>query len=158
MEQRLAKAEDCAQRPKPQADAPKATDLEVHADIIGRLQLLLEIVPLDLQTDSKRLIIILFQGRGDVPPVPGVTIDHHNLHRSQYPEKIRQLELIEKAEMSAVGKLLGALKQKTVCQCSTTPMSFWAATWGTLTATIGAICRSRWPEAASSMGSISPSM
>ena len=113
MEQRLAKAEDWAQRPKPQADAPKATDLEVHADIIGRLQLLLKIVPLDLQTDSTRLIIILLQGRGDVPPVPGVTIDHHNLHRSQYPEKIRQLELIEKAEMSAVGKLLGALKQKT---------------------------------------------
>ena len=87
MEQRLAKAEDWAQRPKPQVDAPKATDLEVHADIIGRLQLLLEIVPLALQTDSTRLIIILLQGGGDVPPVPGVTIDHHNL---SYHARIRK--------------------------------------------------------------------
>jgi hypothetical protein len=53
------------------------------------------------------------QGRGDVPPVDGVTIDHHNLsHHGQDPEKIRQLELIEKAEFGAVAKLLKALKEK----------------------------------------------
>jgi hypothetical protein len=76
--------------------------------------LLFELVPLALQTDSTRLITILVQGRGDVPPVPGVTIDHHNLsHHGQDPEKIRQLELIEKAEMKAVGRLLTALRQKT---------------------------------------------
>lgn len=113
MEQRLAKAEDWVQKPKPQIDAAKPTDIAENNDIIGRLQLLFELVPLALQTDSTRLITILVQGRGDVPPVPGVSIDHHNLsHHGQDPEKIRQLELIEKAEMAAVGKLLGALKQK----------------------------------------------
>lgn len=114
MEQRLAKAEDWVQKPKPQIDAAKPNDVAESADIIGRLQLLFELVPLALQTDSTRLITILVQGRNDVPPVPGVTIDHHNLsHHGQDPEKIRQLELIETAEMRAFGKLLSALKQKT---------------------------------------------
>jgi len=71
-------------------------------------------VPLAVQTDSTRLITILVQGRGDVPPIEGVSMDHHNLsHHGQDPEKIRQLELIETAEMGALNKLFNALKQKT---------------------------------------------
>ena len=114
MEQRLAKSEEWVQKPKPRIDATKPNDITENADIIGRLQLLFELVPLALQTDSSRLITILVQGRGDVPPVPGVSIDHHNLsHHGQDPEKIRQLELIEMAEMRAFDKLLHALKHKT---------------------------------------------
>lgn len=114
MEQRLLKAEEWVQKPKPKIDAQAPKDIAENADIIGRMQLLFELVPLALQTDSTRLITILVQGRGDVPPVPGVSIDHHNLsHHGQDPEKIKQLELIEMAEMNAVNKLLGALKQKT---------------------------------------------
>lgn len=114
MEQRLAKAEDWVQKPKPKIEATKPQDIAENNDIIGRLQLLFELVPLAFQTDSTRLITILVQGRGDVPPVPGVTIDHHNLsHHGQDPEKIRQLELVEMAEFGAFAKLLGALKQKT---------------------------------------------
>jgi hypothetical protein len=114
MEQRLAKSEDWVQKPKPKIDATKPEDIDNNADIVGKLQLLFELVPLALQTDSTRLITILVQGRGDVPPVPGVTIDHHNLsHHGQDPEKIRQLELVEMAEMAAFAKLLAALKHKT---------------------------------------------
>ena len=114
MEQRLAKAEEWIKKPKPKVDAHAPQDITNAADTIGRLQLLFELVPLALQTDSTRVITILIEGRGDVPPVPGVTMDHHNLsHHGQDPEKIRQLELIEKAEMNAFNKLLAALKQKT---------------------------------------------
>jgi Protein of unknown function (DUF1552) len=114
MEQRLAKAEDWIKKPKPKIDATRPEDIANNADIIGRMQLLFELVPLALQTDSTRLITILVQGRNDVPPVPGVSMDHHNLsHHGQDPEKIRQLELIETAEMGAYHKLLAALKQKT---------------------------------------------
>jgi hypothetical protein len=114
MEQRLAKAEDWVQKPKPKVNAHAPEDIANASDIIGRLELLFELVPLALQTDSTRLITILVQGRNDVPPVPGVSIDHHNLsHHGQDPEKIRQLELVETAEMRAFGKLLAALKQKT---------------------------------------------
>jgi hypothetical protein len=77
------------------------------------MELLFDLVPLALQTDSTRLITILIQGTNSVPPVNGVSIDHHNLsHHGQDPEKIKQLELIEKAEFAALNKLLTGLKQK----------------------------------------------
>ena len=114
MEQRLAKTEDWAQKPKPKIDARPPEDITNQSDLIGRMQLLFELVPLALQTDSTRLITILVQGRGDVPPIDGVSMDHHNLsHHGQDPEKIRQLELIETAQMGALNKLFTALKQKT---------------------------------------------
>jgi hypothetical protein len=113
MEQRLAKAEEWTLKPKPQINAQTPKDIENDSDTIGRLELLFDLIPLAFQTDSTRLITILIQGRNDVPPVPGVTIDHHNLsHHGQDPEKIRQLELIEKAEMKALSKLVGSLKAK----------------------------------------------
>ena len=53
------------------------------------------------------------QGGNSVPPVKGVTIDHHNLsHHGKDPAKIEQLRLIEEAEMQVVGDLLGKLKTK----------------------------------------------
>ena len=53
------------------------------------------------------------QGGNSVPPVKGVTIDHHNLsHHGQDPAKIAQLRLIEEAEMQVVRDLLGKLKTK----------------------------------------------
>lgn len=114
MEGRLATTEDWVKKPKPVIDAKAPQDINENADIVGRMQLLFELVPLALQTDSTRLITILVQGRGDVPPIPGVTIDHHNLsHHGQDPEKIRQLELVEKAEMVAYSTLLSSLKRKT---------------------------------------------
>ncbi|RYD30315.1 MAG: DUF1552 domain-containing protein, partial [Verrucomicrobiaceae bacterium] len=113
MEGRLATAEDWVQKPKPDLEEKISADVSEANDIIGRTQLLFELVPLALQTDSTRLITILIQGRGDVPPVAGVNMDHHNLsHHGQDPEKIRQLELIEKAKLTAYGKLIGSLKGK----------------------------------------------
>ncbi len=113
MEQRLAKAEDWVLKPKPKVDARVPQDIVNESDIIGRMTLLFELVPLALQTDSTRLITILLQGRNDVPTIPGVTIDHHNLsHHGQDPEKIRQLRLVEEAEFRAFNGLLTALKAK----------------------------------------------
>lgn len=113
MEQRLAKAEEWAQRPKPKVDAAAPADIADEKDIIGRMELLFDLVPLALQTDSTRLITILVQGRNDVPPVPGVSIDHHNLsHHGQDEAKIKQLKLVEEAEFAALGKLLAGLKAK----------------------------------------------
>lgn len=114
MEERLVKTEEWAKKPKPKVDAQPPQDIKEEADLIGRMQLIFELVPLALQTDSTRLITILVQGRGDVPPINGVSMDHHNLsHHGQDPEKIKQLELIETAQMGALNKLFTALKQKT---------------------------------------------
>jgi len=113
MEQRLMKAEDWVQKPKPKVDATVPQDIQDEKDLIGRMNLLFDLVPLALQTDSTRLITILIQGRGDVPGIPGVSMDHHNLsHHGQDPEKIGQLRLVEKAEMGALNRLFTSLKGK----------------------------------------------
>lgn len=113
MEQRLAKAEEWAKKPKPKVEAQQPDDISNAADLIGRMQLLMDLIPLALQTDSTRSIAVLVQGRGDVIPIPGVTMDHHNLsHHGQDPTKIEQLALIEKELFKSFGRLLGAMGAK----------------------------------------------
>jgi hypothetical protein len=110
MEQRLGTAQEWAQRPKPKVDAKPPQDISNASDLIGRMQLLFDLIPLALETDSTRSIAVLVQGRGDVIPVPGVTIDHHNLsHHGQDPEKIAQLKLIESELFRNFNRLLGAM-------------------------------------------------
>jgi Protein of unknown function (DUF1552) len=112
MEQRLAAAEAWAQRPKPKVDEAPPSDIKEEKDLIGRMKLLFDLVPLALRTDSTRLITILVQGRNDVPAVAGVEMDHHNLsHHGQDENKLRQLALIEREQMRVFGGLLTALKK-----------------------------------------------
>ena len=113
LEQRLVKSEAWAQKPKPKLDVPPPRDINDGSDLIGRMRLLFDLVPLALQTDSTRLITIFLQGANSVPPVEGVTIDHHNLsHHGQEPVKIDQLRKVETAEMRVVRDLLTRLKAK----------------------------------------------
>ena len=113
MEQRLSLAEAWVHKPKPKVDAEVPQDIKENKDLIGQMQLLFELIPLALQTDSTRLITVMVQGRNDVPPIPGVSIDHHNLsHHGQDSQKIQQLRLIEEAQMHAFDKLLAALNRK----------------------------------------------
>lgn len=113
MEKRLATAEEWVQKPKPKVDAVQPQDISNESDLIGRMQLLLSLIPLALQTDSTRLVTVLVQGRNDVPVIPGVTIDHHNLsHHGQDPEKLAQLQRVETELMRGFGGLLGGLKDK----------------------------------------------
>ena len=113
LEQRLATSEAWAHKPKPKLDEQPPRDITDGNDLIGRMRLLFDLIPLALQTDSTRVVTILLQGANSVPPVKGVTIDHHNLsHHGQDPAKIAQLRLIEEAEMGVLRDLLGKLKTK----------------------------------------------
>ncbi len=114
MEQRLVAAESWVHKPKPQVEAKQPKDIEERSDLIGKMQLLFQLIPLALQTDSTRLITVMIQGRNDVPSISGVKIDHHNLsHHGQDEEKLRQLRLVEEAQLQALEKLLADLKNKT---------------------------------------------
>lgn len=114
MERRITTAEQWVHKPKPQVNATQPNDIGEAKDLIGQMELLFELIPLAIQTDSTRLITVMIQGRNDVPPVPGVSIDHHNLsHHGQDAEKIRQLALIEEAQFRALNKLLTAMSSKT---------------------------------------------
>jgi len=113
LEKRLVKTEAWAQKPKPKIDKKPPSDINDGNDLIGRMQLLFDLIPLAFQTDSTRLVTIMLQGANSVPPVPGVTIDHHNLsHHGRDPAKIKQLRLIEEAQMRVMRDLVGKLKIK----------------------------------------------
>ncbi len=110
LEQRLATSEAWIHKPKPKLEEQPPADITDGADLIGRMRLLFDLIPLVLQTDSTRLVTVLLQGANNVPPVKGVTIDHHNLsHHGRDPAKIAQLRLIEEAQLRVLSDLLKKL-------------------------------------------------
>jgi len=111
VERRLTKAEEWSKKPKPKVDAPPPTDINNGADIIGRTRLMYDMIFLALQTDSTRVITFSIDGANAVPPIDGVTIDHHNLsHHGKDPEKLAQLRVVELQQFLALRDLLARLK------------------------------------------------
>lgn len=112
-ENHFTEANEWLERPKPKVDPAKPTDVKEENDLIGRTNLLMDLIPLIVQTDSSRMITVVIHGRSDVPKVKGVTVDHHNLsHHGQDESKIEQLTIIETELMKSFGRLLGKLKDK----------------------------------------------
>lgn len=99
---------------KPNVTVKPPTDIDDPADLIGRTQLLMDLVPLILQTDSSRVISVMVQDHAVVPKVEGVSADHHNLsHHGQDRSKIGQLEKIEAGIVGCFGSLLEQVKRPT---------------------------------------------
>jgi hypothetical protein len=112
LEQRLARDERWCKMPKPKVKAEQPKDIASAADLIGRTRLLFDLTHLALQTDSTRLITIMLGGNTFVPPIPGVTLGHHDLsHHGQDPGKLTQLKIIEVETMKTLRDLLAKLKQ-----------------------------------------------
>jgi hypothetical protein len=112
LEQRLAKSEEWARKPKPKVDAKQPQDIPNPGDLIGRTRLLFDLTHLALQTDSTRLITIMLGGASLVPPIKGVTMAHHDLsHHGQDPAKLAQLKIVETEEMKTLHDLMTKLKQ-----------------------------------------------
>jgi len=112
LEQRLARAEEWAKKPKPKVDAKQPQNIMNSGDIIGRTKLMFDLTHLALQTNSTRLITIMLGGASTVPPIPGVTMAHHDLsHHGKDPTKIAQLKTLELEKMKTLRDLLTKLKQ-----------------------------------------------
>lgn len=111
LEQRMVTAAEWSKKPKPQVDAKPPQNNTNSTDLIGKTRLLFDLSHLALQTDSTRLITVLLLGTSGVPPIPGVTMGHHDLsHHGQDPAKIAQLKTLELAKMAAVHDFLNKLK------------------------------------------------
>jgi hypothetical protein len=111
LEKRLAKQEEWSKKPKPKVDAKQPQNIMNAADLLGRTKLLFDLTHLALQTDSTRFITILLGGASQVPPIPGVSFDHHNLsHHGQDPEKLKQLAIVESETFKLLNTLLAKLK------------------------------------------------
>jgi hypothetical protein len=114
LEKRLAKQEQWSKKPKPKVDAKPPQNIMNSADLLGRTKLLLDLTHLALQTDSTRFITILLGGASQVPPIPGVSFDHHNLsHHGRDPEKLKQLAIVETETFKLLAALFAKLKAAT---------------------------------------------
>ncbi len=112
LEKRLARDEAWAKTPKPKVSVPPPTDIPSAADLLGRTKLLFDLTHLAIQTDSTQLITIMLAGSTYVPPIPGITLGHHDLsHHGKEPGKLAQLKIVEIETMKVVRDLLTKLKQ-----------------------------------------------
>jgi hypothetical protein len=113
-ERNIQSVQSWMDRPKPKVDASQPRDILDPSDMIGRAKLLMDLIPLIVQTDSSRVITVMIQDHFVVPKVEGVTGNHHNLsHHGQDPAKIAQLAKIETEILQCFGGLLEKLKAKT---------------------------------------------
>lgn len=111
-EKDIRAAQGWLDKPKPHVDVEPPTDIADRRDLIGRLQLMLNLIPLVMQTDSSRVITLMVQDHGALK-IEGVTGDHHNLsHHGQEPGKISQLEKIETGILECFGSLIEQMKTR----------------------------------------------
>ena len=111
-ERNLSEAGAWMDRPKPSVKSPIPTDIPNKADLVGRIELLFQLVPLIIQTDSSRVISIVIQNSHGIPLVNGVASEHHNLsHHGRDPKKIEQLLKIERAIVACFNQLMHHMKE-----------------------------------------------
>jgi hypothetical protein len=110
-ERELLDSREWLDQPKPKVTQDRPTDISDKSDLVGRVRLLLSLVPLIVQSDSSRIVSIVIQDHLVVPQVPGVTSEHHNLsHHGKDPAKIAQLKKIERELVSCFHEFLMKMK------------------------------------------------
>lgn len=110
-ERDLGEAQAWLDTPKPAVDCEPPADIQDRSDLIGRINLLMNLIPLIIQTDSSRVVTVMIQELREVPKVPGVSGTHHNLsHHGQDPDKIAQLKKVETEIVKCFGSLLTQMK------------------------------------------------
>lgn len=111
LEQQLALAEGWAKKPKPKVSVKPSQNVTNPTDLIARTRVWFDLIHLALQTDSTRLVTLQLLGTSGVPPVPGVSLGHHDLsHHGKDPTKIDQLKKVEVEKMKTLRDFLKKLK------------------------------------------------
>jgi len=112
-EQDITEANAWLDIPKPLVDKEPPEDIPEKVDIIGKTQLLLNMIPLIVQTDSSRVVTVMIHGDHGTVKVKGVTQGHHDLsHHGKNPAKIAELRSIETKIVGCVNSLLTQMKEK----------------------------------------------
>ena len=112
-ELQLAEIQDWADRPKPMVDTEQPVDLDSSRELIGRIRLWFDMIPLILETDSTRVINLMIQDHSVVPNIAGVSNDQHGLsHHGLDERRINQLRIVEREIVNAFSDLLDALDER----------------------------------------------
>ena len=111
-ENQLTEVQAWTNRPKPEVGQESPVDIPDNTDLIGRIELMLNLIPLILQTDSSRVVSLMIQDHGVVPQIAGISKDQHGLsHHGQDATNIAQLKIIETEIIKRFGNLLTELQQ-----------------------------------------------
>jgi hypothetical protein len=111
LEQRLAKAGEWLDKPKPRVTLPQPTEVADRDDLAKNERVMFDLVRTALETDSTRIVTICFN-TGSLRPhqIPGVTSNCHELtHHGGREEKLGELRRIEEAQFSALAEFLSGL-------------------------------------------------
>lgn len=102
-------------KPKPQVSAPEPRDIQDKGNIEGRIQLMFDLIPLILESDSSRVINMGIQVDHGIIKMDGVREEHHSLsHHGQDQQKIQKLIRVESAIFRQFNRLLNKLKETKV--------------------------------------------
>jgi hypothetical protein len=114
LEQRLHRAAEWEQRPKPPAAAPAPADLEDRKLFFEKFDLMLSMARLALESDSTRIVTLMVDAFATpvfhLHPGQDTTDGYHNLsHHGQSAEKLRQLDDADRQQMALLRKLFESL-------------------------------------------------
>ena len=114
LEQRLGKAREWEDVPKPAAPAKAPVDPATPKEYVQKTRLLYELSKMAFQTDSTRLVTIMLDSvNSPAIEIPGTEIKdgYHNLsHHGKSPAKLAQLEAIDREHMTLFAELLQGLR------------------------------------------------
>jgi hypothetical protein len=111
LEQKLTRAVEWQQTPKPKVDLPEPDDIADANFVIEKSQLMYDLIRLSLQTDSTRVITLHISTFNTIAHVPGVKEDTHSLsHHSNEEHKIVELRKVEEAQVRALSRFLESLR------------------------------------------------
>ncbi len=112
LEKRLVQSEAWAKKPKPKVDVKPPQNVANSTDLIAKTRVWFDLIHLALQTDSTRLVTLQLLGTSGVPPIPGVSLGHHDLsHHGKDPTKIEQLKKLETEKLKTLRDFLKKLKE-----------------------------------------------
>src|SRR5262249_2965376 len=112
LEQRLAQNEEWAKKPKPKVDAKPPQNAANPTALIPKPRVWFATIHRALQPAPPRLVTLQLLGTSGVPPIPGVSLGHHDLsHHGKDPIKIEQLKKLETEKMKTLRDFFQKLKE-----------------------------------------------
>jgi hypothetical protein len=116
LEQRMGQAAEWERKPKPVVSENPPVDPADARDYIEKVRLMYDIARLAFETDSTRLVALLLDSvNSPAIRVEGETMTdgyHAISHHGKSPDKLRQLELVDRAHMKLLDHLFNELKSR----------------------------------------------
>lgn len=109
-EQRLEKAGAWEKTPKPAVDEKPPGKFDAE-DVVAAYRSYFDVMRLAIQTDSTRVLTLGGTAIGTVPKIAGVAQGYHTLsHHGKNPDRLKQLEIVERATISVFFDFLNRLQ------------------------------------------------